>query len=303
MTQHATESGGSAVRGQGGAAGPGAHVTAILPLKHYHPSYLEQCLASLFGQSRAAWQAVVVVEPGELSDFSQLLAAALADPRLRLVANEGRKLAGAVNTGMRHARTEFVALLLGDDLWAPNAVAVLSAAITAEPAIDFFHSARRVVDDNGLPISSVLPSRAEFTLADFVNGSPVKHLLCWRRELGLAVGGLDERLNSVGPDDYDFPWIMAERGARFRALDDCLYYYRDHRAGFRLTTHLPLSVHQRECDRILRKHGVAPLVRRAWLDKTRHSYMRQCLYRNSLDRWIKQWLGWDARRGWRDTYR
>lgn len=280
-----------------------ARLTAILPLKHYHPTYLAHCLASLLAQTCASWQALIVVEPPDVAAFRQRLAGVLADPRVRLIANEGRKLAGAVNTGMRHAATEFVALLLGDDLWAPEAVAVLSAAIAAEPAIDFFHSARRVVDDDGRPISSVHASRAEFTLADFLNGSPVKHLLCWRRQLGLAVGGLDETLNSVGPDDYDFPWTMAERGARFRALSDCLYLYRDHRAGFRLTTHLPLSVHQRESDRILRKHGVAAAVRRARLAKTRGTYLRQCLYRNWVDRWIKQWRGWDARDGWRETYR
>ena len=33
--------------------------------------------------------------------------------------NEGRKLAGAMNTGMRHAETPFVAILLSDDMWAP----------------------------------------------------------------------------------------------------------------------------------------------------------------------------------------
>ena len=119
----------------------------------------------------------------------------------------------------------------------------------------------------------------------------------------MAVGGIDETINSVGPDDYDFPWVMAERGARFRAVPECLYWYRDHRAGFRLTTHLPLSVHLRECDRILRKHRVDEPARRAFLARARRSYLRQCLYRNGVDRWLKERLGHDPRRGWRETYR
>jgi hypothetical protein len=88
----------------------------------------------------------------------------------------------------------------------------LTAAIRAHPDTDFFHSSRRVIDEQDQPLSSVHRSRAEFALTDFVGGSPVKHLLCWRRAKGLAVGGLDESLNSVGPDDYDFPWTMAEHG-------------------------------------------------------------------------------------------
>ena len=181
---------------------------------------------------------------------------------------------------MRAATSPFVALLLGDDLWAPEAVAVLTAAIRTHPDTDFFHSSRRVIDEQDRPLSSVHRSRAEFALTDFVAGSPVKHLLCWRRAKGLAVGGLDESLNSVGPDDYDFPWTMAEHGARFIAIEACLYIYRDHRDGFRLTTHLTLPHHLRELDRILAKHGVDSAERARRLAAARRGFLRQCLYRS-----------------------
>jgi len=32
--------------------------------------------------------------------------------------------------------------------------------------------------------------------------------------------------NNHGPDDYDFPWTMAEAGAVFCAIKDPLYLYR-----------------------------------------------------------------------------
>ena len=44
-------------------------------------------------------------------------------------------------------------------------------------------------------------------------GSPVKHLMCWRRALGLEIGGMNEAVSDHGCDDYDFPWRMAEAGA------------------------------------------------------------------------------------------
>jgi hypothetical protein len=158
-----------------------------------------------------------------------------------------------------------------------------------------------IIDGAGRRLS-VMGSRDTFRVEDFVWGSPVKHLLCFRREKALAVGGLDESLNSVGPDDYDFPWTMAECGARFRAAPECLYYYRDHREAYRITTHLPLSVHTREVARILRKHGVGwwTVARVVW--SSRRGYLRQCLYRNALDKWLKERLGSDPRRGWRETY-
>ena len=81
-------------------------------------------------------------------DVLQLLGRRAEDPRIQLVRNEGRKLAGAINTGMRHAETDFVAVLLGDDMWAPEAVSVLLNHVTQYPEVDFFHSSRIVIDES-----------------------------------------------------------------------------------------------------------------------------------------------------------
>jgi hypothetical protein len=245
----------------------------------------------------------VIVEQGDRPRFEQLLRRELADPRVRMIVNEGRKLAGAMNTGIRRAETPFVAILLSDDMWVPDAVEILGANIRLHPDVDFFHSSRVIIGENDEPISDVYPSRSTFELKDFLLASPVKHLLCWRREFAISVGGMDETLNNVGPDDYDFPWTMAERGARFHAIPEALYLYRDHRNAARLTTHLPLSVHLREIRRILKKHGASAGEVAAMVARARSTYLRQCLYRNRADKWLKQLLGHEARCGWRETYR
>jgi hypothetical protein len=236
--------------------------------------------------------------------MESILAEDLADPRIEMVANEGRQLAGSLNTGIRLAETEFVAILLGDDVWAPEAVEVVTRHIASSPGIDFFHSARRAMDAAGRPISPVMPSRPEVSLDDFIVKSPVKHLLCWRREKGLAIGGMDESLNSVAVDDYDFPWSMAEHGASFKAIPDCLYVYRDHRESFRLTTHLPLSHHKRELARIMRKHGADEATIATRIERAEQGYLRQCLYRSQFDRWMKRLRlrAHDPLRGWREPY-
>jgi Glycosyl transferase family 2 len=278
-------------------------VTILLPIREFHGQYLTEAVDSVFAQTDEDWRLLAIVEPGDEARFTQCLGPALDDPRVALVANEGRKLAGALNTGMRRAGTPFTAILLGDDLLAPEAVAVLSDHIRRFPAVDFFHSARRIVDGEGRPISSVHPAKETFVVDDFVRASPVKHMLCWRRESGLAAGGLDETLDSVGVDDWDFPWTMTEQGARFQAIQECLYVYRDHRDGYRLTTHLPRSTHLREIRRILRKHGVGPWRSFRLAHDRRRSYLRQCLFRTPVDRFVKERLGFDPRRGWRESYR
>jgi glycosyltransferase EpsE len=279
-----------------------AKLTILMPLKSYHPDFLEQSLASVVHQTCPRWELIIVVERSDSGKFRKLLAQTLEDDRVRLVINRGRKLAGAFNTGMREAATEFTAILLADDLWAPQAVEVLERAIERNPEADFFHSSRRIVDENGESISSVHLCRNHVTLEDFRSGTPVKHLLCWRRELAIAIGGMDESLNSVGPDDFDFPWLMAEHGARFHPVPECLYIYREHDECFRLTTGLPLSVHKQEIQRILRKHGLSEEEIRTWVEKAQRSFLRQCMYNSRLDRLWDKVTGGRRKQGFRPEF-
>ncbi|MBV9310784.1 MAG: glycosyltransferase [Solirubrobacterales bacterium] len=277
-------------------------LSVLMPVRAHRPEYLAAAIGSLSSQTSPEWELLVVTEPGEIDRLERELDHALPDPRISLIANEGRKLAGALNTGMRHAIGAFVAILHADDLWVAEAVAVLRSRISANPTADFFHSARRIMDDQGHPISGVYPPWPEVRVADFWRGSPVKHLLCWRREMALAVGGMDETLNSVGPDDFDFPWTMAEHGARFVAVPECLYVYRDHRRGYRLTTHLPRTTHERELRRILKKHGVPDALVSKRVAAARATYLRQCLYTTALEARLRRLLMIEARGGWHQRY-
>jgi glycosyltransferase involved in cell wall biosynthesis len=276
-------------------------LTVIMPLKNYHEGFLRKALESVLGQTSPSWQLLIVVEPADLDTFETLLRNETKDPRVEIIVNQGYRLAGAVNSGMQRARTDFVALLLADDMWSTDAVETLTGYIERYPDVDFFHSSRRYLDEEGRFISSVYPSKENVHLDDFKFG-PVKHLLCWRRSMALSIGGLDESLSSlVGPDDYDFPWMMAEHGATFKAVKECLYYYRNHCECFRLTTHIPLSVKHREVGRILKKHKVG-LSRRVLVLTSKYLQARlgsPSLYRSRLDKWIIEKTGYDVRRRWK----
>src|SRR3954463_11683707 len=99
-----------------------AAVTALVPVKHYRPEYLGQAVASLLAQSSPRWRALIVHEREARRELEAQLGPAIRDPRIRLVEERGRKLAGALNTGMWEATTEFTAILFADDLWPPDTV-------------------------------------------------------------------------------------------------------------------------------------------------------------------------------------
>jgi glycosyltransferase involved in cell wall biosynthesis len=276
-------------------------LTVLMAVGAYRERYLNEAVGSIVAQTCPHWRLLVITEERQRAELKGVLAGHPADPRIAVIANERPQLAAKLNTGMKRAETEFVAILHGDDMWSPEAVEVLVSSIAACPEIDFFHSSRRFIDDGGRPVSSVYRSRPLGSLADFLVSSPVKHLLCWRREKGLAIGGMDESMD-VAVDDFDFPWSMAEHGATFKAVPECLYIYRDHRECFRLTTHVPMSHRTRGMARIMRKHGADRSAIAARLARAERGYLRQCLFRSRFDRWMKSRRGYDPQRGWRETY-
>ncbi|MCI0413248.1 glycosyltransferase [bacterium] len=278
-------------------------ITALMPLKNYHLPYVRKAIESLQKQSSPFWKLLIIVEDRDYPRLSSLLQNELADSRIRMIQNEARKLAGAFNTGMRRAETVFVGILLSDDMWSTDAVAVLNANIGSQPHADFFHSSRMIIDEEDRQISSVYYSKDRFSIEDFLRTSPVKHLLCWRVTKALSFGGMDETLNSVGPDDYDFPWLMAENGAIFVAIKECLYLYRDHRDSYRLTTHLPLSVHEEEIRKIMRKHGASPSAIEKKISRARVTYLRQCLYKSRFEKWVRETSGAGSLQNYREKYK
>jgi glycosyltransferase involved in cell wall biosynthesis len=275
-------------------------VTVIMPLKYYHPEFLKKAVQSIIQQSCPDWKLLVAVEQSDFDRLTALFNEQFNDSRVEIIVNQGWSFPGAINTAMRSAKTDFVAILLADDMYSCDAVEILNKYITEFPGINFFHSSRIVIDENDRPISPVYPSRETFSLSEFKWGSPVKHLLCWRTEKGLSVGGVDESIPKA-QDDYDFPWVMAESGATFKAVHECLYYYRNHLECERLTTHRPLSVTKRGIRKILKKHGVG-ILSRVWIVEKMTwfgSLGQQCIYRNRLERWAKEKLHFDSKRFWK----
>jgi len=231
-------------------------VTILMPCKDQHDRFLVAAIDSVLRQTSPHWRLLVIVDP-DTPDAVRDRVASFADGRICLVVSGGGRLGGALNAGMGAADTDFVCILLSDDALAPGAVATVQRYLRQHPEVDFFYSSRRYIDTDGRPQGPVMRSDAEFTLGDFATrGSRVKHLLCWRREKGLEAGGFDERFSDSGCDDFDFPWVMAEAGARFHPIRECLYHYRNHQEFFRLTTHTPVARHVEELTAMFRKHRV-----------------------------------------------
>lgn len=122
-------------------------VSVIVPIYNVE-RYLGECLDSVLDQSFADFE-VVVVDDGS-PDGSRAIAEryAAADRRVRVVARENGGLGAARNTGIRHARGEFLTFLDSDDVLPPSALGAMVAS-ALESGSDIVVGSLRRFDAHG----------------------------------------------------------------------------------------------------------------------------------------------------------
>jgi glycosyltransferase involved in cell wall biosynthesis len=276
-------------------------LTILMPCRNVEPSYFREALDSVRAQTSPRWRLCIVIDAADDGSTAAILSApgAWRDRRVSVVQATAPRVTGALNAGLRSARTPYVCTLHADDVLEERAIEVLERAIREHPAVDYFHSSRIYIDDDGRQIGA-LQAREHFSLEDFKHFGPVMHLHCFKVDSALAVGGMDEALGPHAADDYDFPWCLAEAGFTFMAIPDFLYRYRDHRRHERLTTHVPLDVQVAEYVKIWTKHGMTEAEIAEQIHRRTSGYLRQALFLNEDDRRDKERHGFDIRTGWRE---
>ena len=167
-------------------------VTVLMPCKSAHVPYFRESVDSVFAQTSSQWNLIIIddhtCDRATLELLNEL--ANSSDGRLSVVSNSSNLITGALKTGMRHAVTIFVCQLHCDDLLDRRAVEFLDHYMQKYPQIDYFHSSRMCIDENGSPLSDVQEAIETFDLSDFVNFGPVKALHCWKVTSALAIGGI-----------------------------------------------------------------------------------------------------------------
>ncbi len=111
-------------------------VTVVIPCFN-SGAYIDECVSSIKHQSPGDFQVVEVliiddgstdpVTVGRLKELPE-------DPLVRVLKNTGRKgAAGARNTGISHARADWIAFLDADDWWPPDSLKIRFAALKCNP--------------------------------------------------------------------------------------------------------------------------------------------------------------------------
>jgi glycosyltransferase involved in cell wall biosynthesis len=175
---------------------------------------------------------VVVVDDGSTDGTAEFLEA-YGDARLRvLTASSGHGVSRARNLAVEAARSEWLAFLDDDDLWAPRKLRWQLDTARAEGA-DVVYGAALVIDEQGAILRSRPapdPAAVERELL-YRNGVPGggSNLIA-KTELVRRVAGFDERLVHI--QDWDL-WIRLFEAGKPAACRELCVAYLEHAGNVR----------------------------------------------------------------------
>lgn len=146
-------------------------VSVVMPTFNME-AYIEEAIRSVLLQSFENFEIVVVDDGG--TDQSIKIAQSFGDARIRIVCQRNRGLAGARNTGVAHARGEFIALLDPDDRWHREKLAKHVAHLRANPHIGVSYAPSHLMDEAGAYIGiTQMPKTRHVSAAHIIARNPV----------------------------------------------------------------------------------------------------------------------------------
>jgi glycosyltransferase involved in cell wall biosynthesis len=199
-------------------------VSVIVPA-YNAMKYLPESLDSILAQTYPDFE-VIIVNDGSTDNLSQW-ASELTDPRIKLVSQSNRGLAGARNTGLNHAQGEYIAYLDADDLWDATKLAKQVEVFEQNPQVGLVYTWVERIDQNGKflgkPFESNLSGNIWEQLLERNVISPSSAMI--RRCCFDHVGRFDENLKSF-IEDWDM-WLRIAAIYPIKVLPELLLQYRE----------------------------------------------------------------------------
>ncbi|HZP88958.1 MAG TPA: glycosyltransferase, partial [Burkholderiales bacterium] len=202
-----------------------ALVSIVLPT-YNRGHLLPHAIRSVLCQTHARLELIIVDDNS--NDATPEVVRSFQDARIRYVRNERNlKLPGALNRGFALAEGRFLTWTSDDNLYAPEAIARMVAALEEATCdfvfADYFDFARHD-ERTGEPLRPRrirLPDQLKLDERNSVGAC-----FLYTRAVCEAVGAYDTDLFLV--EDYDYFIRVAQAGFRIRHLPEALYYFSRH---------------------------------------------------------------------------
>lgn len=191
-------------------------VSVVMPVYQVE-AYVREAVASVLAQTFEAFELIIVDDGGR--DSSIAICREFDDPRIRIVSQPNRGLAGARNTGIAHACGRYIALLDADDRWQRDKLMLHVIHLEANRAIDVSFAGSRMIDSEGQALRIAMrPKLAGIDAAHILLRNPVGN--------GSAAVIRRSALDRASFADPDTPGRLCWFDERFRQSEDIELWLR-----------------------------------------------------------------------------
>lgn len=206
---------------------------------------LQATLRSIQAQTCGDWEVICVDDGSTDATLDLLRAARDADPRIRVIHNDGKGPSRARNTAaISFASSDVIAFCDADDIWGPQKLDQLATCF-ANPDIDAAFGKVAFFQETPSRITSVsaVPT-ALLSIPMLLGENPVCTMsnIAVRRAAFLRTGGFNEKM--VHNEDLDWLIRLVGTGAHVVGIDTLQTWYRSSRYG--LSADLRAMQHGRE---------------------------------------------------------
>ena len=190
--------------------------------------YLPKTIANVLEQTYSDFE-VVVIDDGSTDNVREWIER-VEDPRVRLISQSNRGLAGARNRGIEESQGEYLAFLDADDLWEPTKLARQAEVLDEQPEVGLVYTLVAYIDEQGNSTGRVIDNSLkhqsgnlwqQLTTGNLIECGSVAMV---RRECFDKCGVFDCNLGSY-VEDWDM-WLRIARAYPFKAIAKPLVYYR-----------------------------------------------------------------------------
>ena len=133
-------------------------ITVVMPV-YNTAAYVADAVTSVLVQTYENFELLIIDDAGQ--DNSIEICEAIDDPRIRIIKQANRGLAGARNTGIRNARGSLVAFLDSDDLWMPRKLELHVQHFAMNESLGVSYSGSLLIDDDGVPMNVRMTPKLE----------------------------------------------------------------------------------------------------------------------------------------------
>jgi len=146
-------------------------ISIIMPVYNVE-KYIRLAIQSVLNQSYGNFELLIIDD--QSPDNSREICRAYKDPRIRIIQQKNLGLAGARNTGIHHAKGQFIAFLDADDYWAADKLKFHLDHLLSNPKVGVSYSPSIFIDDDDKELGiKQIPKLKNISIEDIFCRNPV----------------------------------------------------------------------------------------------------------------------------------